>query len=322
MRYAIMRSTTAEQPHCVMPARSTGRLFNFPISDMMVCYIEQISSFKISMNYDYSLCILSGVISTALFGLVIITSLQPIRRRFFEVFYYAHYLAIPAVVFAVLHSPQSLWLVAFALLSWVGDKLWRATRVIQKYKIRNLKLLPGDVTSFEVSIENTKLSGFKPGQYVFLRFPFVSKLQWHPITIASGPESSTARFLIKSFGKETWSGQVSRDPHSLYLHTLNARHLPARSRSSMFMRSLTSFTWPFCRNSFTTGSAPRERLLPPSPPLDPAHHCWVAPLCGSHLWLPQPWAPKRRLCCDIPSCGATLMGPMARWGWTSQNPRP
>ena len=160
------------------------------------------------MNYDYSLCILSGVIATALFGLLILTSLEPIRRRFFEVFYHAHYLAISALVFAILHSPQSLWLVAFAFLSWVGDKLWRATRVFQKYKIRNLSLLPGDVTSFEVSVENTRLDGFKPGQYVFLRFPFVTKLQWHPVTVASGPDRTTAEFLIKSFGQETWSGQV------------------------------------------------------------------------------------------------------------------
>lgn len=159
-------------------------------------------------GYNYSLCILSGVLSSSLFALVIITSLEPVRRRLFEWFYYAHLLALPATVAAILHCPKSLWLVLFALLSWVADKALRAFKVRHEFSVKEMKLLPGDVACVEVSVENTFLDGFKPGQYAFLRFPSVSMLEWHPLTIASAPESRCARFLIKSFGESTWSGKV------------------------------------------------------------------------------------------------------------------
>jgi predicted ferric reductase len=44
---------------------------------------------------------------------------------------------------------------------------------------------------------------YKIGQYVFLNFPQLSLLEWHPFTLASGPNEPFCEVLIKSLGDHT-----------------------------------------------------------------------------------------------------------------------
>jgi respiratory burst oxidase len=44
---------------------------------------------------------------------------------------------------------------------------------------------------------------YKVGQYVFLNFPQVSFLEWHPFTLASGPDEEHLEVMIKGLGDYT-----------------------------------------------------------------------------------------------------------------------
>ncbi|KAL4067986.1 hypothetical protein V8B97DRAFT_1866638 [Scleroderma yunnanense] len=71
---------------------------------------------------------LYGWIAFVLLTLIIIFSLQPIRRHFYEGFYFVHILLVPlTLITASLHHPPiSFWCWA-ALVVWIGERLWRLT---------------------------------------------------------------------------------------------------------------------------------------------------------------------------------------------------
>lgn len=64
----------------------------------------------------------------ALLTLIILMSLHPIRRRFYEHFYIFHILLVPCMlVMAGLHHPTVAWWCWAALSLWIGERLWRGT---------------------------------------------------------------------------------------------------------------------------------------------------------------------------------------------------
>lgn len=63
-----------------------------------------------------------------LLTLIILLSLHPIRRRFYECFYMMHVLLCPCMlVMAGLHHPAVAYWCWVALSIWIGERLWRAT---------------------------------------------------------------------------------------------------------------------------------------------------------------------------------------------------
>lgn len=63
-----------------------------------------------------------------LLTLIILLSLHPIRRRFYESFYILHILLVPSMlVMAGLHHPTVAWWCWAALSIWIGERLWRGT---------------------------------------------------------------------------------------------------------------------------------------------------------------------------------------------------
>ncbi|KAH0826990.1 hypothetical protein J3R83DRAFT_4649 [Lanmaoa asiatica] len=69
-----------------------------------------------------------GWIAFALLTLIILLSLHPIRRQFYDQFYILHVLLVPfMLVTAGLHHPSVSWWCWAALSLWVGERLWRGT---------------------------------------------------------------------------------------------------------------------------------------------------------------------------------------------------
>ena len=64
----------------------------------------------------------------ALLTLIILLSLHPIRRRFYDHFYISHVLLVPSMlVMAGLHHPTVAWWCWGALSFWIGERVWRGT---------------------------------------------------------------------------------------------------------------------------------------------------------------------------------------------------
>uniref|UniRef100_A0A8C2ESL1 NADPH oxidase 1 n=1 Tax=Cyprinus carpio TaxID=7962 RepID=A0A8C2ESL1_CYPCA len=95
---------------------------------------------------------LTGVVITLALILMITSSMEVIRRSYYEVFWYTHH----------------LFIIFFAGLVFHGI-------VIRPSKVLELQLVkPG----FKMAV----------GQYVFLNCPAISQLEWHPFTMTSAPE--------------------------------------------------------------------------------------------------------------------------------------
>lgn len=69
-----------------------------------------------------------GWIAFGLFTFIIVMSLHPIRKHYYEAFYFLHVVTIPlAIITAALHHPPVWWFCWAALALWVGERLWRGT---------------------------------------------------------------------------------------------------------------------------------------------------------------------------------------------------
>ncbi|KAI7903252.1 ferric reductase like transmembrane component-domain-containing protein [Cokeromyces recurvatus] len=138
----------------------------------------------------------SGTISMLGFIIMVVISLEYIRRNYFEVFYYCHVIfMIVGVVFGCIHEHTCF---AFFIPAIV---LWFADRVIRTYKswVRKSRVVSIDSVMLEsdkkekgivrILFENKYLRSFKPGQYVFSSMILNGRkiweyANWHPFTIS------------------------------------------------------------------------------------------------------------------------------------------
>lgn len=147
------------------------------------------------------------------FGLLIwVTTLPPVRKRYFNLFFYTHQLYIVFVIFMALHiGDTNFSKAAGGIFIFMLD---RFLRFCQSRKTVNVI----STTSFPCGTVKLVLS--KPGNlrynalsFIFLRVRELSWLQWHPFSVSSSPLDGKNHLsvLIKAAGDWTTklSGKVS-----------------------------------------------------------------------------------------------------------------
>ncbi|XP_034279689.1 cytochrome b-245 heavy chain [Pantherophis guttatus] len=186
---------------------------------------------------------LSGVIITLCLILIITSSTKTIRRSYFEVFWFTHHLFVIFFAGLVIHgfgrivrrqTTESLlvhvpkdcaknytiwgeisscpkpqfagnppmtwkWIIGPMIL-YVCERLVRFWRSQQKVVIT--KVVTHPFQTFELQM---KKKGFKMevGQYIFVKCPEVSVLEWHPFTLTSAPEEDYFSIHIRVVGDWT-----------------------------------------------------------------------------------------------------------------------
>ncbi|XP_076148332.1 NADPH oxidase 1 [Alosa pseudoharengus] len=189
-----------------------------------------------------SLAGITGVIITLSLILIITSSMEVIRRSYFEVFWYTHHLFVVFFIGLVIHgagrivrnqkttdpphntsfcfSRPEQWgqipecpIPQFAggfpqTWMWVIGPMFlyvceRLLRFIRyTQKVEYRKIVIRPSKVLELQL--TK-KGFKMdvGQYVFLNCPSISQLEWHPFTMTSAPEEDFFSVHIRSAGDWT-----------------------------------------------------------------------------------------------------------------------
>jgi predicted ferric reductase len=158
----------------------------------------------------------SGIILFFLMVALLVFSLPPFRRRYYELFLRSHWLLFLAViVFAIIHGvPQALigaviWFVdllfrhSVAYLRRFGSHKASSTIGIASPDRVNARILPSDILRIEFPRESASAFRYEAGQYVFLCVPALSMLEWHPFTISSSPSDPTVTIHIKQLGDWT-----------------------------------------------------------------------------------------------------------------------
>jgi len=148
---------------------------------------------------------LTGVILLGIFVLMWIFARKRLRRGGkFEFFYYTHLLYIAWLVVFLVHAP-TFWMWSTIPLIGYGIEL-----LYKQFFRRNVSFvtqaaaLPYGVTA--LAIHRPQNFAFQPGDYLFLRIPSISRFEWHPFTISSGPErQSEVTVHVRGLGDWTKS---------------------------------------------------------------------------------------------------------------------
>eukprot|EP00667_Euglena_gracilis_P016970 EG_transcript_17814 len=145
-----------------------------------------------------------GLVSFVLMVVICLLSIGSIRRHAYELFYYSHFLAIPAVAFAMLHSYSVCYAMAPSLALYFIDKAVQSWPSGYTYRIQSVTAFTGGV-QLVLSRQGAKLPS-EPGQYYFLTLTGISRLQKHPLSVTHFcAESSALTFFVRDMGPGTFS---------------------------------------------------------------------------------------------------------------------
>uniref|UniRef100_A0A671MRG6 Cytochrome b-245 heavy chain-like n=1 Tax=Sinocyclocheilus anshuiensis TaxID=1608454 RepID=A0A671MRG6_9TELE len=173
---------------------------------------------------------LTGVVITLALILMITSSMEVIRRSYFEVFWYTHHLFIIFFAGLVFHGAGRIvrsqqvtdpphnnsflltdfnWLnpllqtwmwVIGPMIIYLCERLLRFIRYMQPVSYRKIVIRPSKVLELQLVKPGFKM---EVGQYVFLNCPAISQLEWHPFTMTSAPEEDFFSVHIRSVGDWT-----------------------------------------------------------------------------------------------------------------------
>lgn len=127
--------------------------------------------------------------------LMFITSVEYIRRNYFEVFYYSHVIfLLVSIIFSCWHETTCMVFLMPSIVLWFSD------RVVRSYKSRCIKSTSIQVDAVStptetqegivrVMFKNKLLDAFRPGQYIFTSIVMNGRktweyANWHPFTVS------------------------------------------------------------------------------------------------------------------------------------------
>ncbi|KIK15846.1 hypothetical protein PISMIDRAFT_16235 [Pisolithus microcarpus 441] len=130
----------------------------------------------------------SGVATFSVLGTIVLTSLRPVRRLFYQAFYFVHVLTFVAFFVTVRYHTLYAEPWIFPALAFFGaDAFLRFFR----YRIKDAKLSAPDQLMTLVHVQDCD-DGWLAGQHVQLRVFFSSRVfESHPFTILSAPSSKS-----------------------------------------------------------------------------------------------------------------------------------
>ncbi len=151
----------------------------------------------------------AGIVAGTAFLLILATSMGFIRRGHFQLFYRSHvFLGLVALAGLAYHYDLGkLDVAAPFLFLMLVDYIVRAWLALSSGgSVVSVAAVGPDCVALEVSAPEFSRRHTEAGQYMFIRLPQVSQLQWHPMTITSSPGDKNLVFLIKAAGD--WSEKL------------------------------------------------------------------------------------------------------------------
>ncbi|CAK4313094.1 unnamed protein product [Aphanomyces euteiches] len=147
---------------------------------------------------------LYGILSYLCMAIMGITSLPIIRRKFYNVFYYTHFLFIPAALFATLHWGNMIYWLYTSIVLYLVNRMYSSASITAPVCIKRAKALPAQVVQLTLHCA----TGYTPGDVVWIKVPALSNTQWHPFSVASTPVHTPGLLTvyIKCLGK--WSNNL------------------------------------------------------------------------------------------------------------------
>ncbi|XP_073128898.1 ferric reduction oxidase 4-like [Henckelia pumila] len=146
----------------------------------------------------------AGVIALVMALGIWVTSFDRVRRKAFEVFFYAHHLYILFVFFYMFHVGVAyICLILPGIFLFIIDRYLRFLQSRRRSRVVSTRLLPN--ATLELTFAKNPDLSYSPTSILFLHVPSICKLQWHPFTVISNSnlEPHSLSVAIKSEGSWT-----------------------------------------------------------------------------------------------------------------------
>ncbi|CAF3549158.1 unnamed protein product [Rotaria sp. Silwood1] len=165
---------------------------------------------KPNIGWIHGFTPLSGVILCVILTIIVVCSMQWIRRGgHFQIFYWTHLLYLPFFVFLIIHAENFWKWIVGPLSLLLLEKLYS---ILKRYSSRSGRTYLHSVTIeqsnvISLNIYRPKNFNFKPGDYISINLPCIALYEFHPFTISTAPEETDyLRVHIQAVGN--WTKQV------------------------------------------------------------------------------------------------------------------
>jgi NADPH oxidase 2 len=189
---------------------SIGHIFN------ALSFIRILPNYLFLLRIVLSPAWITGYLMLLSLFLMSVTSAPIFRRKLYECFQYIHLLFWIYIACLLAHgcfcfipidtlsgcSFPTAWLwVTVPLLLLLIEQIFKEFLTRGKFHIKTVVLHPSQV--IELRIESKILKNYRPGQYIYLKVPKISRFQWHPFTLTSAPEEKILSVHIRVSGDWT-----------------------------------------------------------------------------------------------------------------------
>ncbi len=155
---------------------------------------------------------LTGVLLMALFLVMWVCALEFIRRGgHFELFYFTHFGYVAWFVLALMHGPVFWQWACVPIAGYVIERIIRKKCTNRAMPVNALEPLTSGVTRLELQLPDK--FRYRTGDYVFIKYPEVSKHEWHPFTVTTCPEE-TGRLSVHVRGLGNWTKRLYKTAKS------------------------------------------------------------------------------------------------------------
>ncbi|TKX24347.1 ferric/cupric reductase transmembrane component-like protein 2 [Elsinoe australis] len=171
------------------------------------------------------------------------TAHHKIRQQSYETFWYTHHLFVPFLLAMYTHatgcfvrdsaepySPfagKEFWSHCIGYQGWrwelIGGGLYLIERIYRELRARRkteiIKVVKHPYDAVEIQFRKPSMA-YKPGQWLFLNLPSVSRHQWHPFTITSCPFDPYISVHVRQVGDFTraLADALGAGPHQAELY--------------------------------------------------------------------------------------------------------
>eukprot|EP01125_Pyxidicula_operculata_P001125 TRINITY_DN1106_c0_g1_i2.p1 TRINITY_DN1106_c0_g1~~TRINITY_DN1106_c0_g1_i2.p1 ORF type:complete len:1142 (+),score=315.87 TRINITY_DN1106_c0_g1_i2:257-3427(+) len=141
--------------------------------------------------------------------IILITSIDIIRRRRYEIFVLSHYiLVLTYFIFGCIHNKEHF--VVYTIISAIFYGIDLIIRVLcGTFPMKpDLVRMKSGVVQLQLSKMFPSLQKSRVGQYVFINVPSISMSEWHPFSVTSAPHQKEVEVHIKPLGN--WTNQLAK----------------------------------------------------------------------------------------------------------------
>ncbi|KAJ3210331.1 ferric/cupric-chelate reductase [Entophlyctis luteolus] len=150
---------------------------------------------------------LTGMLSFFIFGVVLLTSLSYVRRVAYNLFYLTHFLVFAGVLFAYFHASMSIFYMIPGLCLYALDGTLRLLSIFSSDHVSEIHV--EECGYLTVTVATTAAKNAKPGQFMRMNVPAVSRLEFHPWSIVSCSDDSVTFLFARGKHEQEWSARVA-----------------------------------------------------------------------------------------------------------------